>query len=191
MANVKAAFIHAFAMQGPKWGLASQLHSAERKNGESMRDFIYRLKHLNSRCQPDKRFRDDQLLDRFINGMNHKELYNSMITQGITTWDDTITAVIQLEDNLEMKDSVNTPSTASATKSTKDDASPPIEQVVARYLQRMGTLIGTSHEESLPENWCTVQFAMESIPRASAPHSALCTDPKDTKTIGKVMKAKL
>ena len=29
---------------------------------------------------------------------------------------------------------------------------------------------------------------MESIPRASVPHSALCTDPKDTKTIGKVMK---
>ena len=44
MANVKAAFIHAFAKQGPKWGLASQLHLAERKNGESMRDFIYRLK---------------------------------------------------------------------------------------------------------------------------------------------------
>ena len=103
-----------------------------------MRDFIYRLKHLNSRCQPDERFRDDQLLDRFINGMNHKELYNSMITRGITTWDNTITAVIQLEDNLEMKDSVNTPSTASTTKSTKDDAAPPIEQVVARYLQRMG-----------------------------------------------------
>ena len=31
MANVKAAFILAFAKQGPKWGLASQLHSAERR----------------------------------------------------------------------------------------------------------------------------------------------------------------
>ena len=138
MANVKAAFILAFAKQGPKWDLASQLHSAERKNGESMRDFIYQLKHLNSRCQPVERFRDDQLLDRFINAMNHKELYNSKITRGIITWDDTITAVIQLEDNLEMKDSVNTPSTATTTKSTKDDTFPPIEQVVACYLQRMG-----------------------------------------------------
>ena len=92
MANVKAAFILAFAKQGPKWGVASQLHSAERKNKESMQDFIYQLKHLNSRCQPDKRFCNDQLLDRFINNMNHKELYNSMITHGITTWDNTIMA---------------------------------------------------------------------------------------------------
>lgn len=138
MANFKDEFILAFAKQGPKWGLASQLHLAKRKNGESMWDFIYQLNHLNSRCQPVKRFRNDQLLDRCINGMNHKELYNSMIMQGITTLDNTIARVIQLEDNLEMKDSVNTPSTASATKSTKDDASPPIEQVVARYLQRMG-----------------------------------------------------
>ena len=99
MAAVKLAFIRAFAKQGPKWGLTFQLHLAKRNKNESMRDFIYRLKHLNSRCPLHKRFRDDQLLDRFINGMNHKELYNSLITQGITTWDDTVTAVIQLEDN--------------------------------------------------------------------------------------------
>ena len=74
MATIKTAFIAAFAKQGPKWGLSSQLHSAERNNGESMRDFINRLKHLNSQCKPHERFRDDQLLDRLINGMKHTEI---------------------------------------------------------------------------------------------------------------------
>lgn len=138
MAAVKAAFIHAFAKQGPKWGLASQLHATERKKGESMCDFIYRLKHLNSRCQPHERLHNDQLLDRFINGMNHKELYNSMITRRITTWEDTIITVIQLEDNLKMRESVNPSSDTSTKKSTTKSAAPPINQVVATYLQKMG-----------------------------------------------------
>ena len=91
MANVKSAFIHAFSKQGPKWGLASQLHSTKRKKGESMRDFIYQMKHLNSRFQPHKRFHDDQLLSRFINGMSHKDLYDIMIMQGIKNWEDNST----------------------------------------------------------------------------------------------------
>ena len=67
MATIKTAFIVAFAKQGPKWGLSSQLRLAERNNGESMRDFINRLKHLNSQCKPHERFRDDQLLDETSN----------------------------------------------------------------------------------------------------------------------------
>ncbi|MCO5570731.1 hypothetical protein L7F22_024459 [Adiantum nelumboides] len=137
MAVVKTSFIKAFAKQGPKWGLSSQLHSAERNKGESMRDFIYRLKHLNSRCSPHERFRDDQLLDRFINGMNHTELYNSLITSGITTWDDMVTAVIQLEDSLEMKETAGTPSESPSTN-TSDTNSSNIEQIVTSSLQRYG-----------------------------------------------------
>ena len=116
MANIKAAFIHAFSKQGLKWGLTSQLHSTERKNGESMRDFIYQMKHLKSRFQPHKRFHDDQLLSRFINGMNHKDLYNIKIMRGIKTWEDTIIAIIQFEDNLKMRELINLPSDTSTTK---------------------------------------------------------------------------
>ena len=75
-----------------------------------MRDFINRLKHLNSQCKPHEQFRDDQLLDRLINGMKHTELYNSLVTRGITTWDDTVVAVIELEDNLEIREATSTPS---------------------------------------------------------------------------------
>ena len=117
--------------------LASQLYLTERKKGESMQYFIYCLKHLNSRCQPHERFRDNQLLARFINGMNHKDLYINMITQGITTWEDTIIAVIQLKDNIKMHKSINLPSEASRTKFVKSVV-PSIEKIVALYLQKMG-----------------------------------------------------
>ena len=115
MATIKIAFVEAFAKQGPKWGLSSQLHSAERNTGESMRDFINHLKHLNSQCKPHEWFRDDQILDHLINGMNHTELYNSLVTRGITTWDDTIAAAIALEDNLEIKEATSTPSETAST----------------------------------------------------------------------------
>ena len=75
-----------------------------------MRDFINRLKHLNSQCKPHERFRDDQHLDPLINGMKHTELYNSLVTRGITTWDDTVAAVIELEDNLEIREVTSAPS---------------------------------------------------------------------------------
>ena len=138
MAAVKAAFIRAFAKQGPKWGLASQLHSAERQTGESIRDFIYRLKHLNSRCQPHERFRDDQLLDRFVNGMNHRELFNCLITRGITTWDATVAVVIQLEDSLEINDTpANAPNNNMAWPKLAEGDSSSVERIVASYLKKL------------------------------------------------------
>ena len=134
MATIKTAFIAAFAKQGPKWGLSSQLHLAERDNGESMRDFINHLKHLNSQCKPHERFRD--LLDRLINGMKHTELYNSLVTRGITTWDDTVATVIELEDNLEIKEATSTPSETASIQPSQATV-PSKEQMVAAYIQKL------------------------------------------------------
>ena len=80
--------------------MASQLQKAEREEGESVRDFISRLKHLNSRCTSNERFNNNQLLDRFIRGLQHEGIYNGLVIQGITTWEAVTANAIQLEDNL-------------------------------------------------------------------------------------------
>lgn len=133
MATIKTAFIVAFAKQGPTWGLSSQLHSTEKNNGESMRNFINCLKHLNSRCKPHKWFKDHQLLDCLINGMNHIELNNRLVTRGITTWDNIVVVVIELEDNIEIKETTSAPGETTSTQPSQA-SNPSIEQMVASYI---------------------------------------------------------
>ncbi|MCO5612209.1 hypothetical protein L7F22_066471 [Adiantum nelumboides] len=77
-----------------------QLQKAKREDGESVRDFISRLKNLNSRCTPNERFNNNQLLDKFIRGLHHENIYNGLIIRGITTWEAVTTNAIELEDNL-------------------------------------------------------------------------------------------
>ena len=79
---------------------------------------------------------DDQLLDRLINGMKHTEFYNSLVTRGITTWDDTIVAVIELEDNLEIKEATSAPSETASIQPSQATA-PSMEQMVATYIQKL------------------------------------------------------
>lgn len=74
--------------------------------------------------------------------MNHTKLYNSLITRGITTWDDTIVAVIELEDNLEIKETASTSNEAVSTK-TSQASTLSIEQIVAFYWQVFRLTIGT------------------------------------------------
>ena len=47
-------------------------------------------------------------------------------------------AVIHFEDNLKMRALVNTPSSTSTKKFTKERIAPPIEQMLATYLQKLG-----------------------------------------------------
>ena len=68
--------------------------------------------------------------------MNHTELYNSLVTRGITTWDDTVAAVIELEDNLEIKEATSTPSETASTQPSQA-SSPSIEQTVGAYIQKL------------------------------------------------------
>ncbi|RYA40627.1 hypothetical protein DD606_25650 [Enterobacter cloacae complex sp. GF14B] len=98
--TLRRLFLKEYIQEGVLWGVASQLQKAQREEGESVRDFISRLKHLNSRCNPNERFNNNQLLDRFIRGLRHEDIYNGLVIRGITTWEAVTTNAIQLEDNL-------------------------------------------------------------------------------------------
>ncbi|MCO5561196.1 hypothetical protein L7F22_014817 [Adiantum nelumboides] len=89
-----------YIREGVLWGVASQLQKAKREDGESVRDFISRLKNLNSQCALNEHFNNNQLLDRFIRGLHHENIYNGLIIRGITTWEAITTNAIELEDNL-------------------------------------------------------------------------------------------
>ncbi|MCO5568995.1 hypothetical protein L7F22_022700 [Adiantum nelumboides] len=98
--TLRRLFLKEYIREGVLWGVASQLQKAKREDGESVRDFISRLKNLNSRCTPNERFNNNQLLDRFIRGLHHENIYNGLIIRGITTWEAVTTNAIELEDNL-------------------------------------------------------------------------------------------
>ncbi|MCO5601704.1 hypothetical protein L7F22_055827 [Adiantum nelumboides] len=93
-------FLKKYIREGVLWGVASQLHKAKREEGESTKDFIIRLKNLNSCCAPNERFNNNQLLDRFIRGLHHENIYNGLIIRVITTWEAVTTNAIELEDIL-------------------------------------------------------------------------------------------
>ncbi|MCO5552299.1 hypothetical protein L7F22_005811 [Adiantum nelumboides] len=98
--TLRRLFLKEYIREGVLWGVASQLQKAKREDGESVRDFISRLKNLNSRCTPNERFNNNQLLDRFIRGLHHENIYNGLIIRGIPTWEAVTTNAIELEDNL-------------------------------------------------------------------------------------------
>ncbi|MCO5594246.1 hypothetical protein L7F22_048273 [Adiantum nelumboides] len=98
--TLRRLFLKEYIREGVLWGVASQLQKAKREDGESVRDFISRLKNLNSRCTPNERFNNNQLLDRFMRGLHHENIYNGLIIRGITTWEAVTTNAIELEDNL-------------------------------------------------------------------------------------------
>ncbi|MCO5606248.1 hypothetical protein L7F22_060435 [Adiantum nelumboides] len=98
--TLQRLFLKEYIREGILWGVASQLQKAKQEDGEFVRDFISRLKNLNSRCTPNERFNNNQLLDRFIRGLHHENIYNGLIIRGITTWEAVTTNAIELEDNL-------------------------------------------------------------------------------------------
>ncbi|MCO5549357.1 hypothetical protein L7F22_002827 [Adiantum nelumboides] len=97
---LRRLFLKEYIREGVLWGVASQLQKAKQEEGESVRDFISRLKNLNSCCAPNECFNNNQLLDRFIRGLHHENIYNGLIIRGITTWEAVTTNAIELKDNL-------------------------------------------------------------------------------------------
>ncbi|MCO5563766.1 hypothetical protein L7F22_017413 [Adiantum nelumboides] len=98
--TLRRLFLKEYIRESVLWGVTSQLQKAKREDGEFARDFISRLKNLNFRCTPNERFNNNQLLDRFIRGLHHENIYNGLIIRGITTWEAVTTNAIELEDNL-------------------------------------------------------------------------------------------
>lgn len=73
------------------WGVDAKLQKKDRKEGQPICGFISRLKDLNLFVL--------QLLKKFVHGLNHEDIHNSIVIIGMTTWNEFIANAIELEDN--------------------------------------------------------------------------------------------
>ena len=121
--------------------------------------------------------------------MKHTELYNSLVTRGITTWDDTVIAVIELEDNLEIKEATSTPSETASIQPSQATA-PSMVQMVASYIQSYFVQICPNSVRNLHVSSSFALLAMRTIPQVSVPHFNPNISILDIKAIGMAMRAK-
>ncbi|KAI5059819.1 hypothetical protein GOP47_0026138, partial [Adiantum capillus-veneris] len=178
--TLRRLFLKEYIREGVLWGVASQLQKAERKEGESVRDFISRLKHLNSRCPVNERFNNNQLLDRFIRALRNEGIYNGLVIRGITTWEDVTANAIQLEDNLmiaSMRVSTDTRSTSSQVIEYEPMTAKPIANE-PKVFETFFTDLTKAIQESLKDNRPPQNSHM--YPRREQQWCSICLGPHST-----------
>ena len=96
--------VKSFLREGCVYHLDPQLFNDERKEGESLRNYIFRMKHLNSLCKLEERLWDFYMKDIFLKGLNHPMIYKglaySQLTRLNASWHECAHRSIRIEDHI-------------------------------------------------------------------------------------------
>lgn len=102
-ATLRGSVILEYSPSGPKWSLVNQLNQIKQKKS-SLRDYIAKIKHLNTRCEPHERVNDEQLLSQFLLGLISPKLQDPLIVLNITSFEVCSKEAIRLGDNMREGD---------------------------------------------------------------------------------------